>query len=98
MSSSANKKRTRVHAGKKVGRYVDPATSGRVTPKTTPSRAEQRESSPWYGRATFALGGASTLVVVLNYLKALPGAVSPWYLLAGLVGIFASFFLATKIR
>ena len=96
MASTAKKKR--VHQGKKVGRYVDPASSGRVTPKTKPSRAEILEGSPWFGRATLGLGGIGALLIILNYLKALPGATSPWYLVTGLVGIFAAFFFATKIR
>jgi len=36
--------------------------------------------------------------VALNYLNEVPGAVSPWYLLVGLVAIFSAFYLATKYK
>jgi hypothetical protein len=37
------------------------------------------------------------LVILLNYLQLLP-TVSAWYLLVGLVMIFAGFMLATRYR
>jgi hypothetical protein len=98
MASTGNKKRGSARRGKNVGRYVDPASSGRVTAKHVPTRAEQLEHTPWFARLTFGLGGLGTAMIVLNYLKALPGATSPWYLLIGLISIFSAFFFATKIR
>ena len=41
----------------------------------------------------FALG---ILTILLNYLSALPGSVSVWYLVGGLALIFVGFLLATR--
>jgi hypothetical protein len=38
------------------------------------------------------------VIIALNYLHALPGSVSSWYLLAGLAAIFAGFFMATRYK
>ena len=38
------------------------------------------------------------LIVVLNYLGVLPGAVSGWYLVVGLVLMFSAFYLATRYK
>jgi hypothetical protein len=38
------------------------------------------------------------LIIVLNYLSVLPGSVSGWYLVAGLVSMFSAFYLATRYR
>jgi hypothetical protein len=38
------------------------------------------------------------LIITLNYLTVLPGSTSAWYLAAGLVAIFAGFFLATGYK
>jgi hypothetical protein len=38
------------------------------------------------------------LIIILNYLGQLPGSVSPWYLVAGLVSMFSAFYLATRFR
>jgi hypothetical protein len=45
--------------------------------------------------ALFVLG---VLVLALNYLNALPGAVSAWYLLVGLVLIFTGFMGLLRYR
>jgi hypothetical protein len=42
--------------------------------------------------------GAGVVIISMNYLHALPGAVSSWYLLAGLAAIFAGFFMATRYK
>ena len=94
-SAQSTKPATRA---KRVGRYVDPATSGRVTPKAKPSTAETIENAAWFGRATLGLGVLGVLLIVLNYLNVLPGATSAWYLLAGLACIFSAFFMATKLK
>jgi hypothetical protein len=41
---------------------------------------------------------AGTLVVVLNYLSVLPGSVSSWYLVSGLLVMFLGFYLATLYK
>jgi hypothetical protein len=38
------------------------------------------------------------LTIVLNYLSVLPGSVSSWYLISGLVVMFAGFYLATRYK
>jgi hypothetical protein len=38
------------------------------------------------------------LVILLNYLTVLPGAVTVWYLVAGLVMIFVGIVMATRYR
>ncbi len=38
------------------------------------------------------------LVIILNYLSVLPGSVSSWYLVGGLVVMFAGFYLATRYK
>jgi len=35
-------------------------------------------------------------MILLNYLTVLPGSVSIWYLVAGLVVIFVAFMMATR--
>ena len=37
-------------------------------------------------------------MILLNYLSVLPGAVSVWYLVGGLVVIFGGFLMATRYR
>ena len=37
-------------------------------------------------------------MILLNYLTVLPGSVSIWYLVAGLVVIFVGFMMATRYR
>jgi len=36
------------------------------------------------------------LMILLNYLTVLPGSVTIWYLVGGLVLIFAGFIMATR--
>ena len=38
------------------------------------------------------------LIILLNYLSVAAGTVSAWYLLVGLVLIFAGFMMATRYR
>jgi FtsH-binding integral membrane protein len=57
------------------------------------------EHSPrWYGWLLLSLLVVGVLIIVLNYLSVLPGSVSPWYLVAGLVSMFSAFYLATRYR
>jgi hypothetical protein len=41
---------------------------------------------------------AGVLLILLNYLTVLPGSVSAWYLVVGLVVIFGGFVMATRYR
>jgi hypothetical protein len=83
------------HAGNRTGRYVSATESGRVTARAPKANA----SSPaWYGRTILGLLGAGVIVIAMNYLHALPGSVSSWYLVVGLAAIFGGFFMATRYR
>ena len=83
------------HAGNRTGRYVSATESGRVTARTPKANA----SSPaWYGRTMLGLFGAGVIIIAMNYLHALPGSVSSWYLVIGLVAIFGGFFMATRYQ
>jgi len=80
---------------KTVGRYVAPEARGKVTAR----RPVSEDHSPrWYGWLIVALLAVGMLVVILNYLAVLPGSVSSWYLIAGLVVMFAGFYLATRYK
>jgi hypothetical protein len=46
----------------------------------------------------FGLLGAGMAVIILNYVSLLPGAVSNWYLLVGLVLILGGIITATRYR
>ncbi|MGH9044682.1 MAG: cell division protein CrgA [Acidimicrobiales bacterium] len=78
-----------------VGRYTPPEMSGRYT-RPTPKKV--RHSGPLFGPAIVALIVVGILVILLNYLTVLPGAVSAWYLAAGLVLVFVAFMMATRYR
>jgi fatty acid desaturase len=78
---------------RKVGRYTPPETSGRYTrpvPKTV------RRSPRWYGPLILFMLLFGILMILLNYMTVLPGAVTAWYLVAGLVIIFSAFVMATR--
>jgi hypothetical protein len=82
-------------AGARIGRYTPAEESGRYTP---PVPRAVRRSSPIFGAAILLLLIVGVLMILLNYLTVLPGAVSVWYLIAGLVIIFGGFLLATRYR
>jgi hypothetical protein len=79
--------------GAKIGRYTPAEESGRYTP---PVPKGVRRSPRWYGPAILILLVLGLLLILLNYLTVLPGGVSVWYLVAGLVVIFAGFLMATR--
>lgn len=81
--------------GTRIGRYTPPEQSGRYTP---PVPKGVRRSPRWYGPAILFLLVVGVLLILLNYLTVLPGAVSAWYLVAGLVVIFVGFLMATRYR
>ncbi|MGH8989580.1 MAG: cell division protein CrgA [Acidimicrobiales bacterium] len=85
--------RTTASARARVGRYTAPESSGKYTP---PIPKAVRRSPRWFGVAVLALLILGVLLILLNYLTALPGAVSAWYLVAGLVVIFVGFVMATR--
>lgn len=86
--------RTTVKGGR-VGRYTAPEESGKYTP---PVPRTVRRSPKWFGALVLVLLIAGVLLILFNYLSILPGAVSAWYLVAGLVVIFLGFVLATRYR
>ena len=69
-----------------TGRYTKPV------PKSV------RRSARWFGPTVLFLLVGGVLVVVLNYLTVLPGAVSVWYLIGGIVALFVGFMMATRYR
>jgi Cell division protein CrgA len=87
--------RTTVSTKSRVGRYTAPESSGKYTP---PVPRTVRRSPRWFGVAVLSLLILGVLVILLNYLTVLPGAVSAWYLVAGLVVIFVGFVMATRYR
>ncbi len=92
MAKSTSKPGSR---NKNVGRYVAPEARGMVTAR----RPVGEDHSPrWYGWLIVALLGVGMLTIVLNYLSVLPGSVSSWYLIGGLVVMFAGFYLATRYK
>ncbi len=91
MASSGSKGRKT----KSVGRYTAPERSGRYT---APHAPESDHSPLWYPWLLIDLLLFGLIVITLNYLSVLPGAVSSWYLLVGLASMFAAFFLATRYR
>ena len=88
MAKSASKQNR-----KTVGRYVSAESRGKVTAR----RPSGEDHSPhWFGWLILDLLAFGMMVITLNYLQVLPGAVSSWYLVLGLATMFAGFFLATR--
>jgi FtsH-binding integral membrane protein len=80
---------------KEMGRYVSAEGRGSYTAR----RPVNSEHSPrWYGWLLIGLLGVGVVIIILNYLSVLPGSVSPWYLVAGLVSVFSAFYLATRYK
>jgi Cell division protein CrgA len=76
-------------------RRTTQASSSRYTPPTPKS---VKVSPPWVPVLMFALLVVGALMIVLNYLELLPGAVTNWYLLGGLGLILGGIFTATQYR
>jgi hypothetical protein len=87
--------RTTVKNAPRIGRYTAPEESGRYTP---PVPRTVRKSPRWHGALVLFLLVAGVLCIILNYITVLPGSVSAWYLVAGLVVIFLGFVMATRYR
>jgi len=86
-------KGTAPRGASRIGRYTPPEESGRYTP---PIPKGARRSPPWYGVAVLGMLVLGVLMILLNYLTVLPGSVTIWYLVGGLVLIFAGFIMATR--
>ena len=72
------------------------AGSSRYTP---PVPGGSRPPSPtWVPVLMFTLFALGMLTLILNYVSLLPGAVSNWYLLAGLGFILGGIITATQYR
>lgn len=68
-------------------RYTPPVPGGSHPPSPT-----------WVPVLMFSLFGLGMLTLILNYVSLLPGAVSNWYLLAGLGFILGGIVAATQYR
>ena len=80
---------------KEMGRYVSAEGRGSYTAR----KPVNSEHSPrWFGWLLLALRVLGVRIIVLNYLSVLPGSVSGWYLVTGLVSMFSAFYLATRYR
>lgn len=68
-------------------RYTPPVPGGAKPPSPT-----------WVPVLMFSLLGLGMVTLILNYVSLLPGAVSNWYLLAGLGFILGGIITATQYR
>lgn len=76
-----------------------PEATGASSRYTPPVPGGSRPPSPtWIPVLMFTLFGFGMLVLILNYLSLLPGAVSNWYLLVGLGAILGGIITATQYR
>jgi len=57
-----------------------------------------RRSPRWYPWFLLALLALGVLVVILNYIEALPASPTNWYTLGGLLAVLAAALLATRYR
>jgi hypothetical protein len=87
--------RAQAKAPRRVGRYTPAEQSGRYT---RPIPTKVRRSARWFGPLIIFMMVFGILTILLNYLTVLPGSVSVWYLVAGLVIIFVAFMAATRYR
>ena len=85
----------RTHKGSATGRHLSAEQTGRYT---KPIPKDTRKSPRWYGPLVIGLLLLGALFLVGNYLSFLPGAVSPWYIVAGFISIVFRFALSTKLR
>jgi hypothetical protein len=76
-------------------KHASPASS-RYTPPTADKM--NMPSPTWVPVLMFGLLGLGMLTILLNYVSLLPGAVSNWYLLAGLGFILGGIITATQYR
>ncbi len=82
-------------------------TTGRVTKQKT-NRTDGRYTAPipksvkrsprWYPYVLLALLILGVLVIILNFVGALPSSPTNWYTIVGLVAILVSVVMATRYR
>jgi hypothetical protein len=77
----------------KSTRSTAPDPSGRYTP---PVPAYKKVSPPWWPATMFVPWALGILMIILNYVSLLPGAVSNWYVFGGLGLILAGIIAATQ--
>ena len=77
----------------KSGRTTTPDASGRYTP---PVPAYKKVSPPWWPATMFVPWALGIIMIILNYVSLLPGAVSNWYVFGGLGFILAGIIAATQ--
>jgi hypothetical protein len=81
--------------GSTTGKYTSPEQRGHYT---RPIPKDTKRSPKWFGLLVVGLLVLGAFLLVGNYLSFLPGAVSSWYLVAGLVSMLGGFLLATKLK
>jgi hypothetical protein len=107
--SSNKPTKRRVQPGGRVTPKGGPAAQKRSTGEDSGSFASSRYTPPvpggshppsptWVPVLMFSLFGLGMLTLILNYVSLLPGAVSNWYLLAGLGFILGGIVAATQYR
>jgi hypothetical protein len=77
----------------KAGRSTTPDPSSRYTP---PIPSYQKVSPPWWPATMFIPWGLGIVVIIMNYVSLLPGAVSNWYVFGGLGLILTGIIAATQ--
>jgi hypothetical protein len=110
VATSSNKpSKRRVESGGRVTPKGGPASRKNPVGDNTSSFASSRYTPPvpggsnppspaWVPVLMFSLFGLGMLTLILNYVSLLPGAVSNWYLLAGLGFILGGIVTATQYR
>jgi hypothetical protein len=83
------------HEGTSTGKYLSAEERGRYT---APTPKSVYHSPQWFGPMILIFFLIGVLTLALNYLNALPGATSAWYLLVGLVFIFAGFIALLRYK
>ena len=80
---------------KKRVRKAEPTKSKKISSQTF---GDKGPSPRWYIITMSVLMIIGVLIIVLNYLTVLPGAVSNWYLWSGLGLIGIGFVMTTEYR
>lgn len=94
MPQNTAKRRDSVR-GRTTPKKGDPKGAGRYT---APIPRESRRSPGWYPWVLLGLLIGGVIVIMLNYINALPASPSNWYLLGGLASILAGALAATQYR
>jgi hypothetical protein len=108
-TSNGKPTKRRVESGGRVTPKGGPVSRRRADTDDTASFASSRYTPPvpggshppsptWVPVLMFALFGLGMVTLILNYVSLLPGAVSNWYLLAGLGFILGGIITATRYR